>query len=961
MQFFLLLAAVTLFATQPVSANEGCPCAAHFSHTLSLPFVKELHKALHLPEPGARMPELLQNNGILLYLDETREARLKETFAGVLLAEKQVPPGERKLSAPTAGAVPVGLRVFLHPHAFAVEKEPSCARLLARARDAAQRLQAKRSQNATAGGVQFTVESLQNEETFLSVRFHGETGAPLPSQPLYEELADFFATQPGVMWVEPRAPVFAKNLWSAQTVQGAATPGGVGRSRTLAGQCKGTAECSPFWAKGYFGQGQIVGVSDTGAANTCMLRDPAGAPVPVCSSASLCPDTGHDTFRSYWRGVGGDTNDGDGHGTHVTGTVSGGTGQEEFSGIAPAARIAFVDVHRGGVGGFLSIPEPYDTRLFAHTLAMGAPIHSASWGAEDERYSADDMWVDAFSWKHREFLAVFAAGNNGERGSGTILSPGMAKNALTVGAVMNGQAAWDLAGQSDPGGGALTGQQWNTSWVAPFSSRGGARQRATWPKPDVCAPGGQYVWSSSSACRDDARATVEGMAGTSMATPLVSGAAALAREVYAKRGGIRASGSLLRATLIAASEPGSGVYPAVPFTNGQFSRPEYAPYGRAFVEGHGTVRLRQGMALGERQQTTTAACVLSNENAEAAMTRVGQGNTYCVSFARETQGQTLFTAALSWVDPPQSAAAGDGSASILNDLDVQVIAHGRRPGTRVPWQERHVNANGLDTRDSRSPNERIRVVLPGGAVGVSVRVVSQRLQFAPQTYSLLVTLQQGAQGDAMFVGPEKTVCTPETALIASEACVLCEGGVFDASQGCGTGSGQTTTTLAPAPTAPAPTATTAETAIPTTTAKKITTTFSQTTTSAPEATETATMETTRDAKTRPPPPPPPLVAPTPRPTNTPTTIGTPFPTFFIIDEFPDIAPPDTPPQSSRQPATSTFLSSSSPSTVTFSRVPTPAPTLGQQGNGDTKSAGFARFSRQRVVFAGLGASILWAT
>ena len=60
-------------------------------------------------------------------------------------------------------------------------------------------------------------------------------------------------------------------------------------------------------------------------------------------------------------------------------------------------------------------------------------IHSDSWGG-GYWYDSYCLEVDKFLTDNDDFLIVFAAGNNGQEGFGTILSPGLAKNAVAVAA-----------------------------------------------------------------------------------------------------------------------------------------------------------------------------------------------------------------------------------------------------------------------------------------------------------------------------------------------------------------------------------------------------------------------------------------------------------------------------------------------------------------------------------------------
>jgi serine protease AprX len=308
---------------------------------------------------------------------------------------------------------------------------------------------------------------------------------------------------------------------------------------------------------GLDGAGQVIGIADTGLDD--QHPDFAGRVTHIIAR-------GRPTL----------TDDPNGHGTHVAGSASGSGAASNglFSGAAPAAQLVFQSLldSNDKLGGL-----PIDLNdLFDEAYSLGVRIHNNSWGAKTEAtYTLNSVEVDEFVWSHPDMLIVLAAGNEGTEASGrnpkqgvvdllSLGSPATAKNALTVG-----------ASRSDRTSGGYSTSTWGASWpqdflnppianetisgdpqsLAAFSSRGPSDDRRV--KPDVVAPGTDIISARSSKApashywglHSNPRYAYDG--GTSMATPLVSGCAALVRQYYARdRGLANPSAALLRATLI---------------------------------------------------------------------------------------------------------------------------------------------------------------------------------------------------------------------------------------------------------------------------------------------------------------------------------------------------------------------------------------------------------------------------
>lgn len=251
------------------------------------------------------------------------------------------------------------------------------------------------------------------------------------------------------------------------------------------------------WRLGATGAGAVVGLLDSGVD----WRHPALA------DGYRGRDGHHDhAWADLVDGARGSREpiDPNGHGTHVAGLAVGHDASAGALGVAPGAEWVAVRVFDGlgettdlallRGGEWLLAPTDRDGRNPRPELAPD--VVNASWNLDS---GADPLYEPLLAaWRAAGIVAVFAAGNNDDAtGSyGTVRAPGSSALALSVGAIDARGAIWPL-------------------------SRGGP----TWDgrlKPDLVAPGVAVVSSAPGG-------GLEARSGTSMATPLVAGAAALLR------------------------------------------------------------------------------------------------------------------------------------------------------------------------------------------------------------------------------------------------------------------------------------------------------------------------------------------------------------------------------------------------------------------------------------------------
>lgn len=246
--------------------------------------------------------------------------------------------------------------------------------------------------------------------------------------------------------------------------------------------------------KSYEGEGITIAVIDTGVAPHYDLTRPKNRLIGF-------KDFVNNKTAPY---------DDNGHGTHVAGIIAGNgfSSRGRYVGIAPKANILAIKALNAQGGGNISdvvaaisyaieTKDKYNTKIL--NLSLGTPANVPS--DKDPLCKAVDAATKA------GLIVIVAAGNSGPK-EGTILSPGISKNVITVGAV-------DDKRTIDP----------SDDTIAPFSSRGPTIEGLM--KPDIVAPG-VNIRSLSNTSLDGYLS----LSGTSMATPLVSGSVALLLNKY---------------------------------------------------------------------------------------------------------------------------------------------------------------------------------------------------------------------------------------------------------------------------------------------------------------------------------------------------------------------------------------------------------------------------------------------
>lgn len=217
-------------------------------------------------------------------------------------------------------------------------------------------------------------------------------------------------------------------------------------------------------------------------------------------------DGGWAEFDVYGDPIESEPYDGNGHGTHASGTVAGGNASGTHIGVAPEA-----ELYHGKVmdeNGEATFPQVIAGMEWA--IENDVDVISMSLGAEG--YYSE--FINPI--RNAENAGVTVVTSSGNEGEGTSNSPGNVYDALAVGATGEAEDVTDFSSgeriDTDSVWGSAAPSDWPEKYVVPTVAAPGSLI-------DSAKPGGGY----------------QKMSGTSMAAPHVAGAVALVQAATGER------------------------------------------------------------------------------------------------------------------------------------------------------------------------------------------------------------------------------------------------------------------------------------------------------------------------------------------------------------------------------------------------------------------------------------------
>ena len=333
-------------------------------------------------------------------------------------------------------------------------------------------------------------------------------------------------------------------------------------------------------------------------------------------------------------------------------------GRDENDGMAPGAKILFLDIGRE-VGVGVLMPPMFD--MFRQAWNSGVRVHNNSWGPENQiaYRGLEILQTDEALWGEFWNLNVFfGAGNTGP--NGRTLGGQVSKNAVQVGANMH-------YGDDD------------VNDLTNFSSHGPTADYRY--KPDLVATGGK-VWTADADAQSDPpndTCNTYRTAGTSFSAPTAAGNAILAREYFldgyypsgapVPADSFDPSNALIKGVLINGAQNGTGLR-----SGHHGTKPGSRP---TFGQGWGRITLDETLFFpGDTRNLAVLADIKNGATAPDPdrpalypTITTGDTHTYNVSVSHAASQEPLLIT-LNWSDPAGTPA---WHPVLVNDLDLVVM------------------------------------------------------------------------------------------------------------------------------------------------------------------------------------------------------------------------------------------------------------------------------------------------
>jgi subtilisin family serine protease len=498
---------------------------------------------------------------------------------------------------------------------------------------------------------------------------------------------------------------------------------------------------APLHAAGVTGDGVTVAVIDTGVDSSGGVVHP-----------SLADDiAGQACFRTENDCIGGPASaeDQDGHGTHVTGTITG------PQGAAPDAEVWALKVFTTGDTSDTNILNALNHVISLNTTTPGTidivnmSLGGGNFADQASCDAASTAYVTAFAALNAQGVSVFVATGNDAQ-IDEISSPGCVTGAIAVGSV--GDAVFALSFENCTDNGA-------PDKVSCFSNA--TPVQGTGELVDLLAPGCSIVSTGLDG------STNTPSCGTSMATPYAAGAAALILEHAANE-----AISLTPATLESLMED-----TGVPVTDYRMtSSPDFPRVSPANAIGSLEVGAPTGLTINTSISTSTSTSLSWNPVSGAtgyqvyvssnggASVPVTGGDPILPEFTDSAAecGALVYTVRAkegTFESLPSNAATRTARPCPLAPTNLQVTALDGDEAFTLQWTDTNPNETGFEV--SRSLNGGGFVVVASPGPGSSVQIVDLPPAPACGVYRYAVYTVRGGDRSLPTTSAARGLCGPD--------------------------------------------------------------------------------------------------------------------------------------------------------------------------------------------------------